>query len=437
MKMFKLPEEKEGSRRGLSYLYSRTNYATTFGSSRWSCLAILAAPLAIFLFVFVASTKYATVSTNSNSIPLNSGIKTLHCEPSLLPSKGNLLADDSRPRAVVHIGPHKTASTHIQVESCHHREALLQGGWFWPTCTQCSKCTASHGLAFHLMNDSIGLQQYGCTDDEIGCFKKALDGRPPNTSIFISSEEFSHFGNLEQIEALSDLISDFRVTIVFFYRQKLDLLSSIFTEVNEHSPEPDTMRNYIFKVSGSRPDMDVPQILSRFAQVFSRESIYVISYDGVAHQGLSPFEVMVKDVLSLGDSFQIKPAHEGVNVGTGPLSVEMNGVFLRWIKKKHENANVDPFCTIQHAVQFINEHQLPVYCSTLHRLFANWVATDLDFIQCNNLKYSYFDFDALLEGAQQGSVCAIDEIKLQKEWDVWSPLIANESQWMIENCSKS
>jgi hypothetical protein len=114
----------------------------------------------------------------------------------------------------------------------------------------------------------------------------------------------------------------------------------------------------------------------------------------------------------------------------------MNGVFLRWIKQTYNNTNVYPFCTVQHAAKFTNEHQLPVFCSTFHQLFSNWVATDLEFIQCNNFRHSYFDFDALLEGAR-GSMCVLDEIRLRKEWDVWSPLIANESQWMIEHCADS
>ena len=86
-------------------------------------------------------------------------------------------AMDSRPRAVIHIGPHKTGSSYIQQKMCLSKSFLASRQWTVPICAQCTNCFDKHfaGVAFELQRKQRLAEVFSCVPDPVECFKKAIE----------------------------------------------------------------------------------------------------------------------------------------------------------------------------------------------------------------------------------------------------------------------
>lgn len=67
-------------------------------------------------------------------------------------------------RAVVHIGPHKTGTTHFQEMLCRNSEFLREKGWIVPTCDRCRSCSAKQfaAVAFEFQERLDLAKPYKC-----------------------------------------------------------------------------------------------------------------------------------------------------------------------------------------------------------------------------------------------------------------------------------
>lgn len=126
-------------------------------------------------------------------------------------------------RAVIHIGPHKTGTTALQMQMCEGMATLATHGWALPICSACGECKPKHfaGVALHLRGGaSGGVMEYGCTTDAIGCFREAVDkAYADGKSIFVSSEVFDELDGA-QVAVLGGILAKYKTTIVVAYRNK-------------------------------------------------------------------------------------------------------------------------------------------------------------------------------------------------------------------------
>lgn len=137
------------------------------------------------------------------------------------------------PHAIIHIGPHKAASTHIQSELSSLHKQMANANYYWPT----QKNGAPAGIK-DIANFAFAVK--GFLKDstlELATMSNFLkDSLARNRSIILSTEEFDDM-NKTEVTTLRDHLKGFNVTIVFVYRDFLAQLISLHFESNrfEHS----------------------------------------------------------------------------------------------------------------------------------------------------------------------------------------------------------
>lgn len=133
------------------------------------------------------------------------------------------------PKAFIHVGPHKTASTHIQTQMCSQRSMLEAAGIAVPVCQRCRQCEEKH---FHALLVAVNAKGSGdnllapypadswdgaCSHNHaetLSCFAESLTA---GKDVFLSSESFITLTK-QGMEVLADLLSGYEVHVVMFYR---------------------------------------------------------------------------------------------------------------------------------------------------------------------------------------------------------------------------
>lgn len=136
------------------------------------------------------------------------------------------------PRAIIHVGPHKTGSTAIQEFFYRNKETLLQDNFVIPQLDDlftAHKTVANLAFCLNKKRDPLPLH---C--DEV--FRNTtifLDrARREKRNVILSSEEFSKFD--VDLEHLSALLHGFRVETVVVYRRFYDYMRSLYFELHRH-----------------------------------------------------------------------------------------------------------------------------------------------------------------------------------------------------------
>lgn len=203
------------------------------------------------------------------------------------------------PKAVVHIGPHKTSSTFMQMTMVKLAKELRDEGYFWPCLSDGTvldhKSTSS--LAIALKNGTAATPQ----KDALLSF--VAESRRLNRNIILSSEEFD-YAQIEAVKALRDALTGFNVMIVFVYREQLAQLNSIHFQLSRYDKanisNGTLVSAFLFKSLDDPPHfVQAVAILDRFAQVFGRESLRVIDLAGVNAARKNIAHVMVCEVVGV------------------------------------------------------------------------------------------------------------------------------------------
>jgi hypothetical protein len=186
----------------------------------------------------------------------------------------------SLPQAIIHIGPHKASSSHIQTSIFQNIQELRSVNYHWPTHTNGNPFEVKGISKFaHALKGLMNGAQA-----ERSTMSTFLDqSRRANRNILMSSEEFDDM-NSAQIDALKKHLLGFNVTIVFVYRDLLSQLVSLHFELNrfEHAVAFSTSFSaYLFRVLDTLPlILNSMEILSRYAAAFKEENIRIIDLMG-------------------------------------------------------------------------------------------------------------------------------------------------------------
>mmetsp|Transcript_15427 Transcript_15427/g.27192 ORF Transcript_15427/g.27192 Transcript_15427/m.27192 type:complete len:372 (-) Transcript_15427:32-1147(-) len=184
------------------------------------------------------------------------------------------------PQAIVHIGPHKTASTYIQSVLLSLTKELANVNYYWPTRTNGSpmgtKDTANFALALRSLQIS---NPAGEISNMASFFNSSLH---QNRNIILSSEEFDDM-NVTQVATLKNHLQGFNVTIVFVYREFLAQLISLHFELHrvEHAQFSKSFSGFLFGIMNNLPLNVRPiDILKNFGAVFGVGNIRIIDMLG-------------------------------------------------------------------------------------------------------------------------------------------------------------
>jgi hypothetical protein len=189
------------------------------------------------------------------------------------------------PRAVVHIGPHKTSSTHIQAFIARFAPELQQDNLYW---LQDSISPKNHGtanaknLVYFAMALSSHTDPYGTIPKMKTFFEESL---ATNSSVIISSEGLDSCPT-EGVKVLEEMLTGFEVTIVYVYRELLSHMVSLHFESCrfEHNKAFSVpFSTYLFSTLDKMPNiLDPAQTLQPYKEVFGKDRISVVDMYGVA-----------------------------------------------------------------------------------------------------------------------------------------------------------
>ncbi len=202
-----------------------------------------------------------------------------------------------RPHAIIHIGPHKAASTHIQFELSSLQKQMTNVDYNWPS----RKDGTPEGIK-DIANFAFALK--GALNDttlELTTMSSFLhDSLARNKSIILSTEEFDDMDKA-QVAALRDHLKGFNVTIVFVYRDFLAQLISLHFESNrfEHSfvQFSQSFSTFLFGLLGELQTCLNPiKTLNIYAEVFGAENLRIIDLLGTAAAGVPLMHVLLCEI---------------------------------------------------------------------------------------------------------------------------------------------
>lgn len=171
-------------------------------------------------------------------------------------------------KLVLHIGSHKTATTHLQNVLMQNAETLRRHGLLYPDAGQIYE-------AHHLLPWSLRETEYLQTPiDEIPVWQalfEEIDASECDT-VLVSSEDFEWN---PEIPRLAKLQERYQVQVVFFFRSPESYLESYYNQIVKDFSTRETrpIENYICEESLFF--LDARHILARWAGIFGDEAISV------------------------------------------------------------------------------------------------------------------------------------------------------------------
>jgi len=226
--------------------------------------------------------------------------------------------------AIIHIGPHKTASTYIQHTLTENRNTFLKHNY---TVVLPSR-KAGAVLAFTLKAQKNQVSPF--PSEPYVRMRDVYNGmvsqiQSKTSSIILSSEEFDDF-TPETVRLLADLLQNYTVTIVAFHRERSKLFRSYWEELNKFKPCPERFGGFYRRhvpPNVSLPSVEMEGTLDAFADAFGAGNVRLISFDGVMSSRRNIMAVFIKDILGLavGEGFSVSP-HED-NTSPNPIIYEL------------------------------------------------------------------------------------------------------------------
>lgn len=208
-------------------------------------------------------------------------------------------------KLLLHIGPHKTGTTALQMQLAESRNALGTAGWIYKDRLDC-------GISVHAIGDMLSTGQ----------LKRAQPAMAELSSftqnMILSSENFSRL-HANHIRLLAEATADFDVTIIYYIRNPLQRLFSAWQEWVKHGYSF-TFPEYIMaRLANFMADPEVNDLarIKRWKTNFPRADFRVENYD------------IINDVPGdffrkfLGTEYLIaRPTADRVNVSTGIAQTE-------------------------------------------------------------------------------------------------------------------
>jgi len=327
-----------------------------------------------------------------------------------------------RRRVVLHVGPHKTGSTQIQVGMCEHIRVLAKFNWSVPICKDCDKCMPKMfaGVAFHYGGNQRQSEFWGCGSVNIvSCIMHAMQEHP-QTSVFISSEEFDNLSENEIRHMSQTMLRDYEVTIVFFYRSSVRHILSYFSEVNRDvdNGQLATLQEFMFELSDVHPrrgfgGLYLKEMARKYINVFGPKAIHAISFDAIQAANVSPFAALATIILNINIS---ESTNRVANRGGGAWLISASRFvvdIIQFSTLRKVNTTCLPF--LREAIKNI---ALPIKCTDVPNAFSD--KGNIQFMVDQGISMHFFNSNSTRKPER---VCDVDRTQLRKHWTKWASSI--------------
>lgn len=196
-------------------------------------------------------------------------------------------------RLVLHIGPHKTASSYIQVNLDRARSALAGQGWLYPR--DCTDGLEAHHQLAHNADDF--LPDTAPHHDTL--LKMGETARAKGQNIILSAEGFCRW-KPDNFDRLADILGFETYELVYVIRDHLDLFPSLWAEEVKQGRSLGFAERFAREFAdplGScilNPMRDINPLLAR-----DRARLHAIPYDCLKPRGIDIFEHLAGTILGL------------------------------------------------------------------------------------------------------------------------------------------
>jgi len=282
--------------------------------------------------------------------------------------------------AYIHVGPHKIASTFIQVNLVQNFASFQRSGY---QVIGQGRPKAGATFAFELKKKSG--QGYNQAFLDAGKYQQMVKQiQAHKTSIVMSSEELDNL-SMESTRSLKKILNGYNVKIVIYHRSHDTHLMSWWSEISKGSNSPMTFEKFVATFLTEATGLDLEGLIDRYAQVFGNSSISLVSFEGSVRQS-NPFSVFVANVMGLslnGFTVQKAPA----NQAPPHILVETFAMAKQHCTKCPITADAQTACTIiQRALP-----SLPVTCHNLTELHIESTQNDERIFQKYGVEPLFYD----------------------------------------------
>jgi hypothetical protein len=194
---------------------------------------------------------------------------------------------------VLHVGPHKTATTWLQHNFYHNIKALEQAGWFYP------QTGVRVRVAHHDVSDNPGQ----ILDDASAKVRElrniAAKAAAKNLDILLSSEGFRNWGT-EHLEKLQAIMAPHEIRIVYCVRDPASTLYSFWAQQVRTGTQlsfPEFSGRQFARPERSKilnPMMEIEAL-----HAFAGSRLTILLYDEIRRHGRDIFDVFVEDILKI------------------------------------------------------------------------------------------------------------------------------------------
>ncbi|MDF1521089.1 MAG: hypothetical protein P1P73_11510 [Brevefilum sp.] len=174
----------------------------------------------------------------------------------------------------LHIGPHKTGTTTIQIGLKHNENMLEKHKILCPNTGRTSQqSVGNHNLAWVLLYPQIENfnPKFGTWDD----FHNEVINKPKAKKIIITSEDFSSL-DLNQISHLREILKNFDVKVILYLRRQDKILQSTWVEVVRNAwtkVKVESFFDWVDNNNYSATTTDYLSIIKKWETVFSKEDL--------------------------------------------------------------------------------------------------------------------------------------------------------------------
>ena len=224
------------------------------------------------------------------------------------------------PRYLIHVGPHKTGTTYLQITMRNLRERLEENGILFRLDWGVSDDVPSHHRLFQR------LLTHKDPDPELEQQFRDLN-RSDYELIVISSEDMSNLSP-PAINYLRSLLQGAEVEIVFYCRRWADLIASGWQELVKHGHSQTLLEMANAALANPYAStINFANTLDKYAAIFGKERVRLVSYDVLAAEGQDLVEHFFNMFLHCPINALLPPGQvhkpSRVNVSLNPSDTEI------------------------------------------------------------------------------------------------------------------
>ncbi|RYH26732.1 hypothetical protein EON65_14085 [archaeon] len=184
--------------------------------------------------------------------------------------KGEPRAKDAA--AILHVGPHKTGSTYLQIQLHGLSRSLAAIGY----CVNGNESSKEPDkLARMLWSER---NEYGFYYNYTHIHECILRKEIP----ILSSETFSIFNKPDQFRRLKAVFRNASTHVIIVYREPLQVYHSIFTQISKPAKAPKLrFTDYVFDYYHMYGDAFHYKVIDNYVSAYGRDNVTIIDYDGV------------------------------------------------------------------------------------------------------------------------------------------------------------